>query len=407
MSPTTNTHDTPTDIPTQENNLHTPQPTDGPTSPSPTARPSHDTLAQQVHQPDPLTHLIQTLGHDTPIPQTGLTATAPVTNPNLILVHPMVTRFRVGSNRHPERLNIHVSSIYPLPNSYVDAFNNPNWQNAMNDEYIALIENNTWTLAPRHAEANIVRCFDVDDIFSPIVKPGTIRTNLSLLKMSLYGLKQALWAWFQRFSAYITRVEFTHSRCDSSFFIYRQRADTAYLLLYVDDIVLTASSELLLQQIIDSLHQEFSMTDLNSLNYFFVQQVCLYMHDPHEPYFSALKWILRYVRGTLDHGLQLFSSSTTSLVVFRMRIGLVALLLREAVYCGVANAVAETCWLRNVLRELHTPLSFATLVYCDNVSVVYLSGSTSTVLFPFECRCRVRSQLRGWGEVARVFGDVG
>ncbi|GKG54133.1 ribonuclease H-like domain-containing protein, partial [Tanacetum coccineum] len=24
---------------------------------------------------------------------------------------------------------------------------------------------------------------------------------------------------------------------------------------------------------------------------------------------------------------------------------------------GVANAVAETCWLRNLLRELHTPLS--------------------------------------------------
>ncbi|GJX77739.1 ribonuclease H-like domain-containing protein [Tanacetum coccineum] len=40
---------------------------------------------------------------------------------------------------------------------------------------------------------------------------------------------------------------------------------------------------------------------------------------------------------------------------------------------GVANAVAETCWLRNLLRELHTPLSSATLVYCDNVSAVYLS----------------------------------
>ncbi|GKC23393.1 zf-CCHC domain-containing protein, partial [Tanacetum coccineum] len=33
----------------------------------------------------------------------------------------------------------------------------------------------------------------------------------------------------------------------------------------------------------------------------------------------------------------------------------------------------ETCWLRNLLRELHTPLSSATLVYCDNVSAVYLS----------------------------------
>ncbi|GJX33270.1 ribonuclease H-like domain-containing protein [Tanacetum coccineum] len=61
---------------------------------------------------------------------------------------------------------------------------------------------------------------------------------------------------------------FHHSRCDSSLFIYRQGADTAYLLLYVDDIVLTASSSDLLQQIITSLHAEFSMTDLGSLNYF-------------------------------------------------------------------------------------------------------------------------------------------
>ncbi|GJR53906.1 ribonuclease H-like domain-containing protein [Tanacetum coccineum] len=42
---------------------------------------------------------------------------------------------------------------------------------------------------------------------------------------------------------------------------------------------------------------------------------------------------------------------------------------------GVANVVAKTCWLRNLLRELHTPLSSATLVYCDNVSAVYLSSN--------------------------------
>ncbi|GKC96869.1 ribonuclease H-like domain-containing protein, partial [Tanacetum coccineum] len=47
----------------------------------------------------------------------------------------------------------------------------------------------------------------------------------------------------------------------------------------------------------------------------------------------------------------------------------------EAKYRGVANAVAKTCWLRNLLCELHTPLSSATLVYCDNVSVVYLSSN--------------------------------
>ncbi|GKB05922.1 ribonuclease H-like domain-containing protein [Tanacetum coccineum] len=39
-----------------------------------------------------------------------------------------------------------------------------------------------------------------------------------------------------------------------------------------------------------------------------VQQICLYMHDPRDPYFTALKRILRYVRGTIDHGLQAFWS---------------------------------------------------------------------------------------------------
>ena len=42
----------------------------------------------------------------------------------------------------------------------------------------------------------------------------------------------------------------------------------AYLLLYVDDIILTASSAELLQHITDQLHREFSMTDLGDLTYF-------------------------------------------------------------------------------------------------------------------------------------------
>ncbi|GKA83866.1 ribonuclease H-like domain-containing protein, partial [Tanacetum coccineum] len=47
----------------------------------------------------------------------------------------------------------------------------------------------------------------------------------------------------------------------------------------------------------------------------------------------------------------------------------------EAEYRGVANAVAETSWIRNLLRELHTLLFTATLVYCDDVSAVYMSAN--------------------------------
>nr|GEZ75858.1 ribonuclease H-like domain-containing protein [Tanacetum cinerariifolium] len=70
----------------------------------------------------------------------------------------MVMHFRVGTNRPTERLNLYVSSVSPLPKSYRDAFNDPNWQSAMCDEYTALIKNKTWTLVPRPPDTNIVRC---------------------------------------------------------------------------------------------------------------------------------------------------------------------------------------------------------------------------------------------------------
>jgi hypothetical protein len=43
---------------------------------------------------------------------------------------------------------------------------------------------------------------------------------------------------------------------------------TAYLLLYVDDIILTASTPVLLQQLTDRLRAEFALKDLGPLHYF-------------------------------------------------------------------------------------------------------------------------------------------
>jgi len=61
---------------------------------------------------------------------------------------------------------------------------------------------------------------------------------------------------------------FVEAKSDTSLFIYCRGDETAYLLLYVDDIVLTASSQQLLQRIISSLQQEFAMKDLGQLHHF-------------------------------------------------------------------------------------------------------------------------------------------
>jgi hypothetical protein len=63
---------------------------------------------------------------------------------------------------------------------------------------------------------------------------------------------------------------FLPSASDVSLFIYKNGSQLTYLLLYVDDIILTPSSSELLHSITSRLCVEFAMTDLGDLSYFFV-----------------------------------------------------------------------------------------------------------------------------------------
>jgi hypothetical protein len=116
-----------------------------------------------------------------------------------------------------------------------------------------------------------------------------------------------------------------------------------------------------------------------------------------------MKHILRYLQGTLDFGLLLRRSSSSDLVVYidadwagcpdtrrstsgyavflgdnlvswsTKRQTVVSRSSAEAEYRAVANDVVEATWLRQLLHELQALLSRCTLVYCDNINVVYLS----------------------------------
>jgi hypothetical protein len=88
------------------------------------------------------------------------------------------------------------------------------------------------------------------------------------LRKSLYGLKQAPRAWYSRFATYLTTLGLIETMSNTSLFIFHRGSNTVYLLLYVDDIILNASSTKLLHRTISALQLEFVMKDLGPLHHF-------------------------------------------------------------------------------------------------------------------------------------------
>ncbi|XP_071740795.1 uncharacterized mitochondrial protein AtMg00810-like [Rutidosis leptorrhynchoides] len=120
-----------------------------------------------------------------------------------------------------------------------------------------------------------------------------------------------------------------------------------------------------------------------------VQKICLHIHNPKECHMNSLKRIVRYIQGIVQYGLHLYKSllkdlvsytdadwggfpdtrrSTSRYCVFFGNILIswsykrkptVSRSSAKAEYCGAANVVFKSCWLRNLLLELQCPITKA------------------------------------------------
>ncbi|GJV20702.1 putative RNA-directed DNA polymerase [Tanacetum coccineum] len=279
------------------------------------------------------------------------------------------------------------------------------------EEYDALMKNGTWSLVPRASTTNVANgkwvyrlkrdkngaiiCYkarfvakgcrkqpgiDFHEKFSPVVKSTTIQAILSLVvtndwplrqldiqnvflhgnlkKQSLYGLKHVPHAWFERLSKALFDLGFKGSKTDPSLFIYYCGDTILYILVYVDDIVVTVVGSLqyvtisrpdiafAVNKVIPILLLEGCSSDADwardSDDRWSTGGFAIYLGS------NLISWIARKQRTV--------SRSST-----------------EAEYKALANTVAA--WLQALLNELGIRSSSTPILWCDNLGATYLSAN--------------------------------
>ena len=202
------------------------------------------------------------------------------------------------------------------------------------------------------------------------------------VQKALCGLKEAPRQWFDRLKETLLQLGFASRKCDTSLFVYIDKWHIIYILVYVEDIIITGTSNVITQQLTTKLHSNFSLKQLGKLDYFlgieiksvadgtilltqskyikdFLQKnkmgesqfifapmtanckltkvgsylfsdpslyrsvvgafqyttvtrlelsyamnkVCLFMANPMDSYWTIVKCILRYLKGSIRHGL--------------------------------------------------------------------------------------------------------
>uniref|UniRef100_A0A2N9GVX2 Integrase catalytic domain-containing protein n=1 Tax=Fagus sylvatica TaxID=28930 RepID=A0A2N9GVX2_FAGSY len=318
---------------------------------------------------------------DMPLPHTHLPLTVP---------HPMQTRSKSGIFKPKLTYAALIDYALTEPTSYTVASKHSSWCTAMDEEFQALQKQGTWSLVPLPPSKNVVGCKWVyklkthsdDDIVLTSNTSAFLDTLIHKLS-SVFDLKD-LGSLHYFLGLQVTR---TPSSCPNT-----------RLSLHDGDPLPDPHAY---RSMVGALHYlTFTRPDIS----FVVHQVCQYMSTPTTTHLAAAKRVLKYIRGTFNHGIE-FTPGPLSLSAYtdadwagdpddrRSTSGFLVYLGHNAItwstkkqatvsrsfteseYHALAIAFAELCWIRSLLKDLGIYLPDPPTLWCDNISALAIASN--------------------------------
>ncbi|GKC29574.1 retrotransposon protein, putative, ty1-copia subclass [Tanacetum coccineum] len=124
-----------------------------------------------------------------------------------------------------------------------------------------------WKIDVHTAFLNGYRCEDIYMVRTEGFVDPNHSNKVCKLQRSIYGLKQASRSWNKRFDKEIKKIGFTQNPYEPCVYLKASESNVAFLVLYVDDILLMGNSVAMLQEVKSWLCKCFSIKELGEAGY--------------------------------------------------------------------------------------------------------------------------------------------
>ncbi|KAH9778887.1 retrovirus-related pol polyprotein from transposon RE1 [Citrus sinensis] len=258
---------------------------------------------------------------------------------------------------------------------------------------LSLAVMNCWPIRQSDVNNAFLNCMLTEDVFMPQPEGFTnsqFPNHVCKLHKAFYGLKQAPRAWYDRLKGSLVQWGFRSSKSETSLFFKHIGCDVLIILVYVDDILITVSSNVYITEVISQLSSEFALKDLGDFNYFLGVEVTPSAEGLHLSQTKYVGDILRKAQmlGSKDWGSDpddwrsiggycvylgsnLVSwSSKKQNIISRSSV--------ESEYRALALAMSEVLWITYLLKELKVSLHKPLALHCDNNSAEALVSNPNS-----------------------------